>query len=121
MDIKKRQFAIQALRRASLRWRPRNEAKQAARTERKINEKTGRMAWHSRCNICKVEKPDGEMELDHIQPCVNPATGWTNFDDFINVLYSEVNNFQSICEQCHVIKSVAEGQTRTKKRAKKKK
>lgn len=120
MEIKKRQFAIQGLRRHSLKWGPRNEAKYAARTERKINEATGRMAWHSKCNICGVEKPDGVMELDHIRPCVSPA-GWTNFDDFIEVLYSDSDNFQVICESCHNIKSLSEGQIRTKKRKKKKK
>lgn len=59
------------------------------------------------------------MELDHVRPCVSPA-GWTNFDDFIDTLYSEVNNFQVICETCHDIKSAAEGQVRKKRRKKKK-
>lgn len=59
------------------------------------------------------------MELDHILPCVNPKTGWTNFDDFIEVLYSEVNNFQVICETCHDAKSLAEGVVRRKKKKKK--
>ena len=120
MDSKKKSFAIATLRRGSLRWRPRNEAKTKARTERKINESTGRLSWHSKCNICGVEKADGIMELDHIIPCVS-SKGWTNFNDFIEILYSDIDNFQVICDQCHYIKSLAEGQVRKKKRKKSKK
>lgn len=69
--------------------------------------------------MCGIEKPDGEMNLDHIIPCVG-KDGWTNFDDFIDKLYSEVNNFQVICETCHDAKSLSEGQVRKKKRKKKK-
>lgn len=118
MDIKKRQFAVQALRRASLRWRPRNEARILARTERKINDATGRLAWHSKCKTCGLEKPDGQMELDHLVPVIGKE-GFTNFDNYIDRLYCEVNNFQILCTNCHDIKSLAEGQIRKKKRKKK--
>lgn len=57
--------------------------------------------------------------MDHIIPCVGKS-GWTNFDDFIETLYSEVNNWGVICESCHDEKSLAEGQVRKKKRKKKK-
>lgn len=60
------------------------------------------------------------MELDHIAPVVDPKTGFTNFDDYINRLYCEVSGFQVICETCHDIKSASEGQVRKKKRKKKK-
>lgn len=59
------------------------------------------------------------MELDHIVPCVGKE-GWVSFDQFIDRLYCDVNNFQVICESCHSEKSIAEGQVRKKKRKKKK-
>ena len=43
-------WIIALLRRGTMRFPPRNEVLQAARTARKINKSTGKLAWHSKCS-----------------------------------------------------------------------
>lgn len=108
------------LRWASLKWKPRNEAKTASRTERKINPKTGRLAWHSLCNICKKDFPEGSMILDHILPVV-PVSGWVDWENYLDRMFCEQSNFQTLCETCDIKKCADEGQIRKVKRKKKSK
>lgn len=78
-----------------------------------------RLAWHAQCAMCpsNVDYPEGQLQLDHIVPCVG-KNGWTTFDDFIDKLFCEADNFQMLCETHHDQKSLEEGQVRKKKRKK---
>lgn len=97
-------FVTSALRAASRRWPPKYECLKAARTEKKINVKTGRLAQHFRCAICEEEFTSKDMQVDHIQPIGRDKT----WDEFIDGLFCEIDNLQAVCIGCHKIKSKKE-------------
>lgn len=39
--------------------------------------------------------------MDHVQPVVDPATGFTTWDNFIERLFVEVDGFRLLCKACH--------------------
>jgi 5-methylcytosine-specific restriction endonuclease McrA len=43
--------------------------------------------------------------VDHIIPVVDPAVGWTTWDDCIERLFCEPENLQLLCKACHSEKS----------------
>lgn len=95
-------FIIATLRRASYRWKPRNEALKAARVKR---------GFYT-CAICNKIISKREISLDHKLPIV-PVTGWDNYDGFIERLFCSVDGFQVICkEPCHKEKTKAENALR---------
>lgn len=108
-DDRKR-FVISALRRVSLRWAPRNEAKKAARIERGFY----------LCAHCKKAFGPKEVHLDHIKPVVR-ISGFTNWDDYLERLLPDVNDFQVLCSGCHDIKTMIENNGRKLNKQKNKK
>lgn len=106
-------FVTSTLRSGARRWAPKYETLNAAKTEKKINVKTGRLAQHFECNICKNEFTQKDMEVDHIKPVVDPKKGFTTWDDFIDKLFCEKENLQAICKPCHKIKTIKEKVTRS--------
>ena len=105
-------FITSTLRAGARRWQPKYETLNAAKTEKKINEKTGRLAQHFRCEVCQQEFTAKDMEVDHILPAVDPSVGFTTWDEFINRLFCEQDNLQAICTGCHKIKSSTERKIR---------
>jgi hypothetical protein len=101
-------FIRSALRGASLRWRPRWEALNDAYFRDGINPATGRKCKLHRCQRCSALGPKNSMKVDHIIPVVNPSTGFTTWDSFINRLFCEKDNFQILCEDCHNRKTKSE-------------
>lgn len=79
------------LRSASLLWPARAEAIKAARAER----------GKYKCAECRELFIRSQIQLDHINPVVDPKTGWTTFDDFINRLFCDAEGFRVLCRQCH--------------------
>lgn len=55
------------------------------------------------------------MQVDHIKPVVDPNTGFTSWDDFIERLYCEKENLQVLCTTCHDRKTLKEKKLRAKK------
>ena len=109
-DKKLKRFLLPILRRKSLWWTARNEAKAAARIEHGLY----------RCGSCKGSFSRSQIEMDHIKPVVNVKTGWTNWDDFIKSLYCDKDNFAALCKNCHSVKSQIENAQRViNKKAKK--
>lgn len=107
------------LRNASVRWPPKNKVMQAARQERGVY----------LCNGCKkfvpasVKKGSGRTKnvfVDHIAPVVDPSSGFTSWDSFINNLFCDSSNLQVLCLECHSIKT-AEERRISNERAKKEK
>lgn len=107
-DGRLKAFIISALRAGSRRYPPKFETLNEAKTEKKINEKTGRLAQHYRCNLCSAEFTNKDMEVDHIEPVVNPAEGFVNWDTFISRLFCDKSNLQAICKPCHKAKTKQE-------------
>lgn len=103
-----RAFIVSVLRAGARRWPPKFETLAAAFIGKKLNEKTGRECKHYECNSCKGHFPSKEVQVDHIIPVVDPATGFTTWDDFINRLYCGRDNLQVLCLTCHKKKSKEE-------------
>lgn len=72
------------------------------------------------CNGCKEEVPVTvkverkrvkNVLVDHIEPIINPKTGFTTWDDCINRMFCEKDNLQVLCKECHDVKSLQERAT----------
>lgn len=106
------------LRRASRWWKPITDTLKAANLRRGVY----------LCNECKEEVPksiviDGKrvnnVSVDHRNAIVDPSTGFSGWDDFINNLYCESDNLQVLCRSCHNAKSLEERNLAKEARAKK--
>ncbi len=75
-----------------------------AKTEKKINLKTGRLAQHFRCSTCKQEFTSKDVQVDHTKP-IGPGLSW---DEFIESLFCEKENLQVLCVPCHKEKTKRE-------------
>jgi 5-methylcytosine-specific restriction endonuclease McrA len=98
------------LRKASRWWKPISNTLKKARVSR----------GHYLCNGCKQIVPnsfvhDGKRKkgifVDHVNPVINPLTGFTTWDDFINRLFCEEDNLQLLCYTCHNTKTAEERRT----------
>jgi 5-methylcytosine-specific restriction endonuclease McrA len=104
---RRKSFIISALRSASRRWPPKYTTLANSYIETKVNEKSGRLAKHFQCNICKGSFPSKDVEVDHIIPIVS-SKGFTTYDDFIEALFCEQDNLQTLCKECHLKKTKEE-------------
>lgn len=111
-DGRKKAFITSVLRSGSRRWPPKYETLNEAKTEKKVNENTGRLAQHFKCAKCKKDFPQKMVEVDHIKPVVSPAKGFTTWDDFIEALYCDKSNLQLLCKPCHLVKTKKEKKKR---------
>lgn len=101
------------LRRASRWWKPISEVPKEARKGRGVY----------LCNGCGELVPnsivvDGKrmkgVFVDHKNPVVDPLTGFTGWDSFVNNLFCERENLQLLCKSCHdTVKSKEERKLRT--------
>jgi 5-methylcytosine-specific restriction endonuclease McrA len=64
--------------------------------------------------LCGEEFTNKDMNVDHIDPVVDPVRGFEGWDTFIDRLFCERENLQAICVPCHKEKSKAETQARKK-------
>lgn len=121
MTQKLKAFVINGLRRLHSRWLPRNIAKDAAKTIlpfSNVKEKDkSRNAYV--CAHCKKVFRNSEIHIDHIEPVVDPNTGFTTFDIYIESLFVGVDGYQVLCIECHQVKSAEENKTRVVTRRKK--
>ena len=106
------------LRRASRWWKPITDTLKASNLRRGVY----------LCNGCKEEVPksiviDGKrvnnVSVDHRNAIVDPTTGFSGWDNFINNLYCEQDNLQVLCRNCHNAKSLEERNLAKEARAKK--
>ena len=111
-----RAFVTSVLRAGSRRWPPKYKTLAAAKTEKKINKKSGRLAQHYLCACCCDEFTSKDVQVDHIVPIIDPKTGFTTWDDFIARLFCTEDNMQVLCVGCHKIKSKEEASERKNKR-----
>ena len=107
-EARKHSFIVSVLRSGTRRWPPKYETLNAAKTTRKINKKTGRLAQHYRCALCEEEFPATGVQVDHKVPVVDPVKGFKNWDTFIKRLFCEATNLQVVCKPCHKAKTKAE-------------
>jgi hypothetical protein len=111
-NSKLKSWLISGLRRMTMRYPPRNEALRAAKTEKKINVSSGRLAQHYRCAGCGGEFTAKNICIDHVIPIIPPGVGFTTWDEYIARMFCPVENLQALCKTCHDVKSIEERQQR---------
>jgi 5-methylcytosine-specific restriction endonuclease McrA len=118
MSPKLKAFVINALRRAHNRWFPKSIALEQAKSSKpytiKKDKDRSRNAYE--CAHCKGIFRAKEINVDHITPVVDPKSGFTTFDDYIESLFVKVEGYQILCIPCHKIKTKSETDIRTKAR-----
>lgn len=107
---RKKAFIISVLRSGTRRWPPKYETLNDAKTTKKINQKTKRLAQHYRCASCRGEFTATNIEVDHIEPIVDPKIGFVDWNSFIERLYCPASNLQALCKSCHKIKTKKENE-----------
>lgn len=115
MSPKLKQFVINALRRAIFKWVPRRVALDSAEVhegEYTIIKEKDRSRKKFKCNECKGIFRSKEINVDHIQPVVDPEKGFVGFDEYIERMFCKVDGFQVLCKECHDVKTYLEGRIR---------
>lgn len=97
-------FITSILRSGSRRWPPKYSTLNLAKTTKKINVKTGRLAQHFLCATCQEEFVAKDVQVDHRIPIGTDKT----WDEFIEGLYCEADNLQVLCLDCHKKKTLSE-------------
>ena len=105
-------WLIGTLRRAVTRWGPKQEALKDACIGQKTNKRTGRQAKHYLCSECGGFFIARDVQVDHIDPVVDPEVGFVDWETFIDRLFCEKENLQVLCKPCHKEKTKAERQVR---------
>jgi len=106
-------FVKGGLRGISRRWPPKYETLAEACTGKQTNLSTGRLAKHYKCAGCARDYPAKEVQVDHINPVIDPVEGFTTWDDVINNMFCEAENLQVLCTTCHKIKTAGERQRKS--------
>ena len=107
-EARYRSFITSTLRAGSRKWPPKYETLNAAKTEKKTNEKTGRLAQHYKCAGCKKEFTQKDVQVDHIKPVIDPKKGFVSWDTYIDRMFCEAPNLQVLCKVCHADKTKLE-------------
>lgn len=72
------------------------------------------------CAHCHGWFSRGKLDLDHIEPVVDPEVGFVDWNSYVERSYCGPEGFQHNCRPCHRAKTKAEGVVRTQtKRASK--
>lgn len=94
-------YIIPALRRIARWWPPSQEAVKRATKNGGVE-----------CASCKKVFKRKDVHRDHIEPVIDPSTGFTSWDSYINRLLAPVEAFQLLCVPCHTQKSKKENKIR---------
>lgn len=116
-------FIISALRSATNRWGPKAEALRRARVKRGeyvcalCNKHMGATTWRTYKSGKRKGQPKKVKDaiVDHLQPVVDPDTGFVDWNTYIERMFCEVDGFQVICHDCHERKCAEERELRKKK------
>ena len=119
-------FIKGALRSATVKWGPIQQCLKDARVRR---------GWYL-CACCKEEVPATIKAIiktgknagkerrvknaivDHIEPIVDPAVGFTTWDECIKRMFCEAENLQCVCHACHQDKCNEEKEIAKQRKAK---
>lgn len=75
------------------------------------------MAQHYKCNACKKDFPLTGIQVDHINPVVDPAMGFVDWNTYISRMFCDEGNLQVLCRPCHSKKSKKETKRRANQKA----
>lgn len=71
------------------------------------------------CNICKNLFSEKEVQLDHVEPVVDPIVGYIDLETWCRRLLCDDSNLQYLCKLCHSNKTGQENKTRINSKLKK--
>lgn len=97
------------LRKAYIRWPPKNEV--VTNAKRNIKKPNGNQKFEYRCADCTKYHKRTEVEVDHIEECGSLRS----FDDigvFASKLFVGVDKLQVLCKKCHQKKTNAAREAR---------
>ncbi len=98
-----RSIILSGLGKAWMFWPPRLEAKKRAKHPTK-------KGWYT-CELCHEDRE--KIEIDHKIPCIRPADGFTNWDEYIRRRFVESSEqLTALCHECHKTKTQAENKER---------
>lgn len=100
-------FVRNQLRGATWKWKPVSDVMKKARVGHGIYYCSG-CSSNVPVSIMVGQKRTKNVYVDHISPIVDPAVGFTTWDDFIARLYCEADNLQVLCKECHDAKTLQE-------------
>ena len=101
-------FITSTLRGGFRKFPPKYETLKEASVGKKINPKSKRLAEHFTCAYCKEAYPAKEVQVDHVQPVVDPVNGFLDWDVYIKRLFCSKENLQVLCSACHDVKTAEE-------------
>lgn len=112
-EARYRSFIKSALRGASKRWGPINKCKQNARVKRGFYKCVG---YDRRAHTVPASLPPkagnkrriNNAVVDHIEPIINPETGFISWDITIERMFVEAEGLQLLCHDCHSRKTAEE-------------
>lgn len=107
-------FITSVIRGGFRRWPPKFEVLKEAKVGKKVNQASGRIAEHFKCEGCQESYPAKEVQVDHIDPVVDPKIGFVDWDTFISRLFCSEENLQVLCKGCHLLKTKLEREERKK-------
>jgi 5-methylcytosine-specific restriction endonuclease McrA len=110
-----RAFIISAARAGMRRYPPKWKAFKEAGVGKKVNKHSGRMAEHYLCADCGGFFVARDVQVDHVDPVVDPSTGFVSWETYFDRLYCETDNLQVLCKPCHKEKTNRERKERKKK------
>ena len=103
-----RSFITSTIRSGMRRWPPKWQALKDAYSGKLLNKKTKRLGYHYKCAGCEKDYPSSEVQVDHINPVVDPVIGFVSWDIYIDRIFCEVHNLQVLCKKCHTKKTKLE-------------
>lgn len=96
-------WLTQKLRRLSYQWGPRKEAIKKGRVSR----------GKYKCSSCEgTHFGPSDIQLDHTIPVIDPHTGFTTWDNYIDRLFCNEDGFSVMCKPCHEAKTFRENVVR---------
>lgn len=103
----RKSWIIAGIRRLTYRYPARWAAKKASRI--------GRNQYV--CAMCPEGITHGNkgVQMDHVIPIVDPTTGFTNWNDFVERALPDVDGWQVLCREHHKEKTLKENSERKRK------
>ena len=114
-DSRYRSFVMGVLRAGVRRWEQFWEAKKAASVGKRVNKQTGRQTEHFKCAGCGELFTARDIQVDHIDPVIEPVVGFVDWDTTIDRMFCEADNLQVLCTECHREKTNRERKERKRR------
>lgn len=67
-----------------------------------------------KCNICQGIFGPKEVHRDHVEPVIDPTTGFVDWNTFHERVNPPLEGWQILCHDCHHTKSAEENRLRRK-------